>query len=41
MPDALYYMAEETACRLKISRSQLYATAIADFLEPHEDATET
>jgi hypothetical protein len=32
VPDDLFRQAETTARRLRISRSQLYATAIADFL---------
>jgi metal-responsive CopG/Arc/MetJ family transcriptional regulator len=33
MPDTLFREAEATARRLKVSRSQLYAIAIAEFLE--------
>jgi metal-responsive CopG/Arc/MetJ family transcriptional regulator len=33
LPEDLYRMAEAAARKLKISRSQLYATAIAEFLE--------
>ncbi|MBZ5521454.1 MAG: hypothetical protein LAP21_04270 [Acidobacteriia bacterium] len=33
LPDDLFRQAETTARRLKISRSQLYATAIAEFLD--------
>jgi metal-responsive CopG/Arc/MetJ family transcriptional regulator len=33
LPDDLFLMAEGVAHRLKVSRSQLYATALADFLE--------
>ncbi len=32
LPDDLFRRAEATARKLKISRSQLYATAIAEFL---------
>ena len=41
LPDTLFSKAEDTARRLKVSRSQLYATAIAEFIERHEDATVT
>ena len=33
VPDDLFRLADETARRLRISRSQLYAKAIADFIE--------
>ncbi|HWZ44954.1 MAG TPA: hypothetical protein VNW97_15875 [Candidatus Saccharimonadales bacterium] len=33
LPDDLFRQAETAARRLKISRSQLYATAIAEFLD--------
>ena len=33
VPDDLFRMAEATARRLRVSRSQLYAKAIAEFLE--------
>jgi metal-responsive CopG/Arc/MetJ family transcriptional regulator len=33
LPEDVYRMAEAAARKLKISRSQLYATAIAEFLE--------
>jgi predicted transcriptional regulator len=32
LPDDLFRLAETTARRLWVSRSQLYATALADFL---------
>ena len=35
LPDDLFRLAEATARKLKISRSQLYATAIAEFLAKH------
>jgi metal-responsive CopG/Arc/MetJ family transcriptional regulator len=35
LPDELFRMAEATARRLRVSRSKLYATAIAEFLEGH------
>jgi len=33
VPDDLFHSAEEAARRLRVSRSQLYATAIAEFLD--------
>jgi hypothetical protein len=33
LPDELFRMAEIAARRLRVSRSQLYATAISEFLE--------
>ena len=36
LPDQLYRKAEVAAKRLRISRSQLYATALADYLDQHE-----
>lgn len=33
VPDDLFRMAEAAARRLRVSRSKLYATAIAEFLE--------
>ena len=35
LPDALFVEAEQVAKRLRISRSKLYATAIAQFLKQH------
>jgi hypothetical protein len=32
VPDGLFRLAETTARRLRVSRSQLYATALAEFL---------
>jgi hypothetical protein len=32
VPDELFRLAETTARRLRVSRSQLYATALAEFL---------
>lgn len=32
LPDDLFRTAESAALRLKVSRSQLYATALSDFL---------
>ena len=36
LPDELFRTAELAARRLKISRSQLYATAISEFLEDRD-----
>jgi predicted transcriptional regulator len=36
LPDDLFRLAEATARRLRVSRSQLYAKAITDFLK-HQD----
>lgn len=33
LPDDLFRIAESVARRLKVSRSQLYATALSDFIE--------
>jgi hypothetical protein len=33
VPDDMFRMAEATARRLRVSRSKLYATAIAEFLK--------
>jgi len=33
VPDDLFRLADATARRLRLSRSQLYATAISEFLE--------
>ena len=33
LPDDLFDLAEDAARRLRVSRSELYATAIAEFLE--------
>ena len=39
VPDDLFRTAEAAARRLRVSRSKLYATALADFLErQHSDA---
>ncbi|MGH7965827.1 MAG: hypothetical protein ACRERD_29090 [Candidatus Binatia bacterium] len=42
LPDPLFAEAEQIAKRLRISRSKLYATAIAQFLKQHgsRDVTE-
>jgi predicted transcriptional regulator len=36
VPDDLFRLAETAARRLRVSRSQLYATAIAEFLHRQE-----
>ena len=35
--DPLFTLAEQLAKRLKISRSELYARAIAEFIKVHQD----
>ena len=42
IPDPLFAQAEQVAKRLRISRSKLYATAIAEFVNAHgsRDVTE-
>jgi len=37
LPDDLFRLAESTARRLRVSRSELYAKAIAAFLEPKDE----
>jgi hypothetical protein len=37
LPDELFRMAEATAHRLRVSRSELYARAIAEFLKGQRD----
>jgi len=41
LPDDLFRMAETAARKLKMSRSQLYATAIAEFLERRRSSKTT
>ena len=41
VPDDLFRAAEATARRLRVSRSKLYATALADFLERQQSNTIT
>jgi metal-responsive CopG/Arc/MetJ family transcriptional regulator len=41
MPDNLFRQAEAAARRLRVSRSQLYATAIAEFLDRRQTNTVT
>jgi len=37
MPDELFRLAEATARKLRVSRSELYAKAIAEYLERRQD----
>ena len=41
MPDELFRLAEATARRLRVSRSELYAKAIAEYLKLQQDNTIT
>lgn len=41
LPDALFSAAERLAGRLKLSRSELYQRALADYLARHEDSAIT
>ena len=41
VPDDLFRTAEAAARRLRVSRSKLYATALADFLERQQSDTIT
>jgi metal-responsive CopG/Arc/MetJ family transcriptional regulator len=41
LPDELFRQAEASARRLRVSRSQLYAKAIADFLRRQDDSSIT
>ncbi|HXJ41845.1 MAG TPA: hypothetical protein VNH18_21385 [Bryobacteraceae bacterium] len=41
MPDELFQLAEASARRLKVSRSELYAKAIAEFLKQQDDSAIT
>jgi metal-responsive CopG/Arc/MetJ family transcriptional regulator len=36
IPDPLFEAAEKAAKKLRMSRSQLYATALAEYLETHQ-----
>jgi metal-responsive CopG/Arc/MetJ family transcriptional regulator len=36
LPDDLFHLADKLAERLRISRSQLFATAVAEYLAKHE-----
>jgi metal-responsive CopG/Arc/MetJ family transcriptional regulator len=39
LPDTLFRAAEQLAEQLCVSRSQLYAQALADFMEKRDDAS--
>jgi metal-responsive CopG/Arc/MetJ family transcriptional regulator len=41
LPDDLHAAADALASRLGVSRSQLYATAVAEFLAKHADGNVT
>lgn len=41
VPDDLFRRAENAARRLRVSRSQLYATAISEFLSRQQDSSIT
>ncbi len=41
MPDDLFQQAEAAARRLRVSRSELYATAIAEFLKQQDTCSIT
>jgi len=41
IPEDIFYLAEDTAKKLGISRSRLYANAIAALLEKHKQALVT
>jgi metal-responsive CopG/Arc/MetJ family transcriptional regulator len=41
LPDELFESADALAQRLGVSRSELYATAVAEFLAKHHDAKVT
>lgn len=41
LPDDLFESADALAKRLGVSRSELYATAVAEFLAKHQDAKVT
>lgn len=41
VPDDLFRLAETAARRLRVSRSQLYATAVAEFLHRQQTNTVT
>jgi hypothetical protein len=38
LPDALFHAADRLAAQLGLSRSRLYARALADYVGRHEDA---
>lgn len=41
IPESTYVQAEEAAKRLRMNRSSLYAAAVTEFLERHQDSTIT
>jgi metal-responsive CopG/Arc/MetJ family transcriptional regulator len=41
LPDQLFQSADALAKRLGVSRSELYATAVAEYLAKHQDAKVT
>ena len=41
LPDALFTSADSLAKRLRVSRSALYATAVAEYVAKHSDADVT
>ncbi len=41
LPDELFESADALAQRLGVSRSELYATAVAEFLAKHQDSKVT
>ena len=41
LPDELFVSADSLAERLRVSRSELYATAVAEYVAKHRDAEVT
>ena len=41
LPDPVFLAAERLARRLRVSRSQLYATALEEYVSVHDDARVT
>lgn len=41
LPDPVFLAAERLARRMRVSRSQLYATALGEYLAEHDDARVT
>ena len=41
LPDELFVSADSLAKRLRVSRSELYATAVAEYVAKHRDAEVT
>ena len=37
VPDRVFRSAEDLAARLRVSRSELYSSALAEFIEKHKD----